>query len=69
MQEFTQLVTAIAALIAAIVSMVGLFRLKSLHVQLNSRMSELLLAAKAQGIVQERADQDARDRAKCSSGM
>jgi hypothetical protein len=53
--------TGLSALIAAFISMLNFRRLGAVHVQLNGQLAKLLSGSHAEGVVQERADQDARD--------
>lgn len=68
MHELTELITAVAALGAVAVSVWNSIKIRDVHVSLNSRLSQLVLAsekaARANGVVQGRKDmQDEHDAA------
>lgn len=54
---FSAIVPSILALAATIVSLINGSRIREVHLSLNSRLSELVLASKAQGRQDERDDQ------------
>jgi ACT domain-containing protein len=62
--DVIRLLTAIAAVGAAVMSIINSRRIKEVHVSINSRMDQLLratgAASKAEGIEQERAEQNHR---------
>ena len=62
--ELTSLISAVAAIIAAFGTLWNAKKAAALHLEINSRMSQLLTATRAEGGMKERADQDARDVAK-----
>ena len=57
--KITQSILALAAVIAAAVSIYNSFKIESVHVSINSRMDQMLIlqgvASKAEGVSQERA--------------
>jgi len=59
MDTVLRIMTAVAALGAVIMSIINSFKIREVHVSINSRMDQLLeqkgLAAKAEGAAEERA--------------
>lgn len=59
--ELIALLSAVASAAAAATSVRNAFKIRAIHVEINARLSQMLAGARAEGVVQERADQDARD--------
>lgn len=62
--ELLQLGGILGTIFAAMIGLIVARMVRNVHVMINSRMSELLAGAKAQGVVGERAAADARQLAK-----
>jgi hypothetical protein len=63
-QEILQIASIVGTIITAVLSFITVRMSKTIHVMINERLSQMLTGAKAEGAGEERAAQDARDRAR-----
>ncbi len=58
--EILQAIVAVGWVISSIIGLIAVRMVRNVHIMINSRMSQMIEGAKAQGIVSERDAADAR---------